>query len=459
MNLMDTIAAVSTPYGKGGIAVIRISGTDALSVASKIFKPVCGKDFCDAEANLSYYGRIFSDGIQIDDGIAVYFRAPRSFTGEDTVEISCHGGILITQKVLTAALCAGARAAEAGEFTRRAFINGKMKLSGAEALGNLLDAQTDDQILLARSTMKGILSEQTDKIYNSICSVVAAVFAKIDYPDEDLADLSVEQMLEVTDKNISALEALCATYKTGRAVSEGIPTVITGKTNAGKSSLYNLILGKQAAIVTDIEGTTRDILTETAMVGRVMLKLSDTAGLRKTRDAVEKIGVERAMEKIDCAELILAVVDGSQNISEQDVEFADFLLAKNAVTVLILNKSDKGISSSARALAEKFEYRIEISAQSKDGFDELCKLIEQIYIDKDLNVGSDAIISNSRQHAAAAKGLELLKCAREYIKDDLPLEICCSTLEAAMAAVGELDGRTVSEDIVSNIFANFCVGK
>ena len=459
MNLLDTIAAISTPFGKGGIAVIRISGSDAFSVADKIFKPMKNKSLLEATPKMSYYGRIFLGDVQIDDGLAVCFKAPNSFTGEDTVEISCHGGILVTQRVLTAALNAGARAAEAGEFTRRAFINGKMKLSSAEALGSLLEAQTDEQISLARSGMRGTLSEKTDIIYNSLCTVLASVFAHIDYPDEDLADMSEAQMIAAVDENIQRLEALSATYKTGRAIAEGIPTVIAGRTNAGKSSLYNAIVGREAAIVTSIEGTTRDILTETATLGRVMIRLSDTAGLRETDDVVEKIGVERAKDELSRAELVLAVLDGSSAPSDEDIEFVNYLKNQDFTTIFILNKSDLGVHPEAKTIAESFAYNLTMSAKSLEGFDNLVSLVESVFIDNSLDTGRDAVIANSRQHSAVCRSLELLKGAKQYIGDGLPLEVCASELEGAMVALGELDGRTVAEDIVSKIFANFCVGK
>lgn len=459
MNILDTIAAVSTPFGKGGIAVIRISGRDALNVASKIFKPAKPISLTEAEADRAYYGGIYLAGEQIDDGIAVCFKAPRSFTGEDTVEISCHGGILITQRVLIAALVAGARAAEAGEFTRRAFINGKMKLSGAEALGDLLEAQTNEQISLARSSMRGALSDRVQSIYDELCGVLAAVFAKIDYPDEDLADMTLSQMLIHTEKCIKDLSALCDTYKTGRAVAQGIPTVIAGRTNAGKSSLYNALVGRDAAIVTDIEGTTRDILTDTAMLGRVLLRLSDTAGLRSTTDTVEKIGIDRAKKSIEEAELVLAVLDGSQKPTDEDVGFIKYLKELDATIICVLNKSDKGTDPDASALAQTLDFVVSISAKDGAGIDSLVSLAESLFIDGSLDTSRDAVISNSRQHSAATRALMSLISAREYISDELPLEICASELEAAMQCLGELDGKTVSEDIVAKIFSSFCVGK
>lgn len=459
MNLSDTIAAISTPHGKGGIAVIRISGADALSVADRVFRPASGISLCNAVASRAYYGGTFSEGVQIDDGIAVCFLSPHSFTGEDTVEISCHGGVLITRRVLEAVFCAGARPAEAGEFTRRAFVNGKMKLTGAEALGDLLSAQTNEQIQLARSVMHGSLSQKTDTIYNSLCRILASVYACIDYPDEDLAEMSREQMLAAVDECISSLEGLKATYRTGHAVAEGINTVIVGRTNAGKSSLYNAILGRDAAIVTDVEGTTRDILTETATLGRVVLRLSDTAGLRETDDRVERIGVERARQALESSELVLAVMDGSVPPTREDTELLHRLKADGRAVIAVLSKSDLGICDEAREAARSVGHFVCLSTTDGSGLSELEKVTEQIYIDKELDTGRDAVISNARQYSAVSRGLSMLEGARDYICGGHALEVCCSELEGAMEAIGELDGRTVSEDIVSRIFAEFCVGK
>ena len=463
MNYLDTIAAVSTPYGKGGIAVIRVSGEDAIAVSEKVFFPKDGKKLSEKASARAVYGDIFENAggvrAQIDDGLAVIFRAPRSFTGEDTVEISCHGGVLVTQKVLSALLFAGARPAMAGEFTKRAFINGKMTLTGAEALGDLLEAQTDEQISLARSNMRGTLSGAVREIYDSLGDVLAAIFAHIDYPDEDLADVSHAEMLSIAKENLIRLEALQKTYSTGRAVTEGIPTVILGRTNAGKSSIYNRIVGRDAAIVTDIEGTTRDVLTESAKLGRVILRLSDTAGLRDSGDTVEKIGIDRARAAAESAELVLAVFDGSRMPDGDDRDFVEYLKKLGGVKVAVINKSDLGTLHELSPLLADFDYTSSLSAESGEGFDRLSELIEKIYIDEKLDTGSDAIISNARQSAAVSSAIEALKIAIEAIRCDLPLEICCAEVENALASLGELDGRTVSEDIVSRIFANFCVGK
>lgn len=463
MNLLDTIAAISTPYGKGGIAVIRISGSDAIAVAERVFLPKNGRALSSVESNRAVYGSIFGykngEKTQIDDGIAVIFRAPSSFTGEDTVEISCHGGVLLTQRVLESTLVSGARMAEAGEFTRRAFVNGKMSLTGAEALGELLGASTDEQISLARSGMVGRLSKEADGIYNSLCDILAAIYAHIDYPDEDLADISREEMLSVAEKNLDALIRLSKTYSTGHAIGEGISTAIVGRTNAGKSTLYNLIVGRDAAIVTDIEGTTRDVLTETARLGKVTLRLSDTAGLRDTNDKVESIGIERARAAAESAELILAVIDGSRDPDADDLELVEYIKTLDGIKIAIINKSDLGIKESVTGLATFFDRAIPFSAQSGEGFSLLEAAVEEIYIDNDLDMGQSAIIANARQNGAVLLAIQTLEGAIEAIRGELPLEICCVEVENALAALGELDGRTVSEDIISKIFANFCVGK
>ncbi|MBQ4090702.1 MAG: tRNA uridine-5-carboxymethylaminomethyl(34) synthesis GTPase MnmE [Clostridia bacterium] len=463
MNLLDTIAAISTPYGKGGIAVIRISGQDAISVVERVFVSKSGAPLSDIASNRATYGAIYShrnDRTEhIDDGIAVIFRAPHSFTGEDTVEISCHGGILITQRVLEAALCAGARMAMPGEFTRRSFINGKTSLTEAEALGDLLEAATDDQVSIARSGMRGNLSSKATEIYDSLCNVLAAIYAHIDYPDEDLADISRDEMLEVCEKNLLQLKALADTYKTGHAVVEGVSTVIVGRTNAGKSTLYNKIVGRDAAIVTAIEGTTRDVLTEKAALGKVTLRLSDTAGLRDSLDTVEKIGIDRARREAQNAELILAVFDASRETDSEDTEFVRYLDTLSGIKIAIINKTDKGIHPSIIKQTEGFAHKVLMSADSGEGLDALRDAVESVYIDNELSMCDSAIIANARQNAAVSSAYEALLIATEAIRNALPLEVCCVEVENALSALGELDGRTVTEDIISRIFANFCVGK
>ena len=310
MKVNDTIAAVSTPRGKGGIAVIRISGADPAAVLAKIFLPR-GRSPVENPRRACFGNICMPAGEVIDEGLVTYFAAPASFTGEDVAEISCHGGVLLTEAVLGAAFAAGARPAQAGEFTARAMMNGKMGLSSAEALGALLEAGTKGQLALARGGMEGKLADATREIYERLSAILSDIYAKVDFPDEDLNSMSATELRAALAQVKEKTEALAATWQCGRAVSEGIETVICGPVNAGKSSLYNAIVGYDAAIVTDIAGTTRDIISETVSLGNVTLRLSDTAGLRDTADAVEQIGVARADAAIDRAELVLAVLDGS----------------------------------------------------------------------------------------------------------------------------------------------------
>lgn len=463
MFIGDTIAAISTARGKGGVALLRISGSDAVSVCQRVFLPKNGRPLTEYAPRTAVFGSIYAPderGVwnEIDSGLATFFRAPASFTGEDTVEICCHGGILLSQTVLSACIAAGARAAEAGEFTRRAFLNGKMGLSAAEALGDLLEAQTHEQLTLAHAGTDGRVERKCREIYDALCAVLSSVYAKIDYPDEDLADMSREEMEAALTDGIARIEKLLDTYRTGHAIAEGIPTVICGKPNVGKSSLYNCILGKDAAIVTDVEGTTRDVLCEVAALGRVTLRLFDTAGLRQTDDVVEKIGIDRAKEAMQNAELILAVFDGSTAPDAEDRAMAEELSALQATVVAVVNKSDLGIQNED-FYSSNFAHVVTVSAASGEGLQALSNLVETCFINGELDTRADAVLTNARQKGAALAALDALKRARDGIAYGLPVELCCSDCEAAMQAIAELDGRAVSEDIVSHIFSHFCVGK
>lgn len=460
MKLLDTIAAVSTPYGKGGVALIRISGADAIPVAEKIFTPAKGGSLAEREPGKMTYGEIrMPSGESVDDGMAVSFRAPHSFTGEDTVEITCHGGILVTRKVLEAVLCAGARAAEAGEFTRRAYISGKMRLSQAEALGNLLEAKTDSQLRLARNGMKGGLADRTEKIYLKLRDTLTSVYAAIDFPDEDLSEMSREEILEATEEALDGIRRLASTYGTGRAIHEGIPTVICGRTNAGKSSVYNRILGYDAAIVTDVEGTTRDVLRETAAMGKTLLLLCDTAGLRETEDRVESIGIEKTRREMAQAGLILAVFDTSRPLTEEDLSLAKEVSESGIPAIALLNKSDCQEHFDMTPVWEHFPRRVEISAAEGSGFDELANRIDELFIDGNLDVDRDAVVTGARQYAALRSAEEALEQSLSDLQAGIPLDLCCIGMEQALSALGEVDGRELGEEIVSEIFSRFCVGK
>ena len=462
MELLDTIAAVSTPYGKGGVAMIRISGIDAVEIAERVFTPVSNKTLSQIDHGRVVYGEIFMPDDKahcIDDGMAVVFRAPRSFTGEDTVEITCHGGILITRKVLSAVLCAGARMAEAGEFTRRAFVSGKMKLTEAEALGDLLEAKSDSQLSLARGGMQGKLSKRINELYSSLLSVLSNLYAVIDFPDEDLSDMSRDDMKREVEDVLLGVRKLGATYGTGRAINEGIPTVICGRTNAGKSSVYNRMLGYDAAIVTDVEGTTRDVLRESAVLGKTMLLLCDTAGLRATDDKVESIGIERSIHEIEQAGLILAVFDGTRALVEEDMELISRIKNTGKPSIALINKSDLGNVDISDSIKDGFERSLLISAATGEGFDELSQVIDGMFIGGDIDTSDDAVVTGARQYAALMNSAELLEKAVYDITAGVSLDVCCVGVECAMSALGEVDGREIGEEIVAEIFSRFCVGK
>lgn len=458
MGSYSTIAAISTPPGKGGVAVIRISGPDAFAVADRMFLPRNGQPLSAARARMQIFGDILLDGEPIDDGLAARFVAPYSYTGEDTVEISCHGGFLITKMVLSAAFAAGAEPAAAGEFTRRAFLNGKLSLTDAEAIGNLLEASSAAAVKLASAKSRDKLSAAMDGIRADAVSLMGSLFARIDYPDEDLGDFSDAESISLLRSLLGRLDALIESYRTGRAVNEGIATVICGKPNAGKSTLYNLLLGEDAAIVTDIAGTTRDVLERTVPLGQVLLRLSDTAGIRETADPVERIGVEKTQARMKEAELVLAVFDTARPLTEEDTALLDTLDTLSASKIAILNKSDLPPAWDASEIEKRIPRTLSLSAKGGDGAS-LRKEVEALFTNGDLTVGEDAIVSSARQHAGLLTAREHLSLALDAYLSGLPTDAAASDIERAIAALGELCGKSVSEAIVSDIFSRFCVGK
>ncbi|MCQ2429616.1 MAG: tRNA uridine-5-carboxymethylaminomethyl(34) synthesis GTPase MnmE [Clostridia bacterium] len=464
----DTIAAVSTPFGKGGVAVIRLSGPDALTVAGRVFRPRSGKAVTDYPARYAVWGDIVvPDGAEaafgrpgevLDDGLCTLFRGPASYTGEDTAELSCHGGILVTRNVLTACLLAGARQALPGEYTRRAFLNGRLDLEKAEALGNLLDAGNDTQLRLSRSGMNGLLTRQAEAVYGGLCAVLSNMEAGIDFPEEDLTEMPREEILRAAEEALAEARRLLSTYRTGRAIAEGVPTVICGRPNVGKSAFFNRLVGRDAAIVTDIAGTTRDVLTETVSLGKVTLRLCDTAGLREDAgmDAVEKIGVERARAAMEQAELILYLSDpGMPTEADGDVSERELARAEAAgkTVIRVLTKSDlyPGMESVPGS--------IPVSSLTGDGFGVLAEAVEAAFIDGGLHVGEEAVVFSARQAAELASCASALARASANLRAGLTYDICADDIREAMSALGSLCGRTAREDVINEIFSRFCVGK
>jgi tRNA modification GTPase len=474
MFATSTIAAISTPPGKGGVAVIRISGDSALEIARGMFRPRNAAGFDALIPRKQIYGDILSCGDQLDDGLLTYFPAPNSYTGEDIVEISCHGGVLVTRLVLESAFALGAVPAGRGEFTRRAFINGKLGLTETEAISMLLEAESEAQVKLSREKSRTKMKEATEGIRAALVSILSAVFARIDYPDEDLGDMTQDEVLEAINAVRVDVKTLLSTYKMGRAVALGVPTVICGKPNVGKSTLYNLLVDENAAIVTDIPGTTRDVLEKSISLGRVMLKLWDTAGIREGEvDAVEAIGIERSREKVMSAELVLALFDSSAELDSEDFEILDLLSKSDAVKIALLTKNDKNENNSSQNTAKNLENVKKILADN--AFDQilcisakengnaakcaLAELVDSLFCDEKLTIGDDAIVSSARQYGALTRADEFLATAAAAIESGLPEDAVSSDVELALGAISELDGRAVSEEVVADIFAKFCVGK
>ncbi len=456
----STVAAISTPKGKGGVAMIRISGDNALSVINKIFSLPSGKKITDYVARKCYYGNILRDGVVIDDATLTYFKAPHSFTGEDVCEICCHGGMYVTQAVLETVLSNGAVMAGAGEFTKRAYINGKLTLSSAEAIGGVIDAKNDAQLRLSTSLARGSLSGKLLKIREYMLDLITRSYATIDYPDEDIEDNERTEMSDTLSVIFNELVKLKGSYRASKAITEGIRTAIVGKPNAGKSSLYNALSGEELAIVTDIAGTTRDIMEHTALVGDVTLRLADTAGIRDTEDTVEKIGVERAKSKIDNSELVLCVFDLSEKENEED----RYILkaTEGRARVAVLNKGDKERAMSQSFLGEiqkSFEYVCEISAKSFDGMDSLASVLNEMYDLDKIDISNDAVIANARQLACVDIALQRVTEARDALLLGETPDIICFSLESALSELDMIDARATSEEIVSEIFSRFCVGK
>ena len=464
----NVIAQVSTPPGKGGVAVIRMSGAGAIEIAKKAFLPISGKSITDYPARTQIYGYVIYNNEKIDDGMLTVFPAPHSYTGEDTVEISCHGGILVTRTVLEALFAEGAISAEAGEFTKRAFINGKLSLSEAEAIGTLLEATSREQIKLSASPARARLSEAISSIRNDLTDVMSSIYARIDYPDEDLGEFTSEETKKRLVIARERLNTLIDTYKTGRAINEGISTVICGKPNVGKSTLYNLLVGEDAAIVTDIAGTTRDILERTVSLGRVTLRLTDTAGVHSGDgiDTVERIGIGRSKDKIMSSELILAIFDISRPFDDGDKELIDEISKAGGYKLCILNKcdlkNDKNPPFDTSLLPEGvFGKQISISADKNNegALKTLSEIVDALFTDEKISCGHDAIVSSARQHASLLRARSFIDTAIEGYALGLPADAASSDIEMAIGAIGELDGRAVSESVVGDIFSKFCVGK
>jgi len=441
-----TIAAISTAQGEGGIGVIRISGSDAIEIADRVFRSVSGKALCELKGYSASFGHIVKDNEVVDEGVATVFREPKSYTGEDVVELSCHGGLFITREVLRTVLDEGAVAAQAGEFTKRAFLNGKIDLTEAEAVIDIISAKSKTAARAALCAKEGALWNKIEKIKNNLVTQAAHLSAWADYPEEDIEEVTGESLNTIFNEAKSELLKLLNTYDSGQAVKQGIDTVIAGKPNAGKSTLMNLLSGHNRSIVTEIAGTTRDII----------LRLSDTAGIRETEDEIEKIGVDLAKQRLESCGLVLAVFDSSKELDENDLSLIEAV--KDAEVIAIINKDDLSPKIDEDLIRSKIKRVIKLSAKTGEGYEELEKEITEIAGTENLNP-SEGILANERQRQAVINAEKALSDAITALNTGMTFDAVEVALEEAISYILELTGERVSEVVVDNVFHNFCVGK
>jgi tRNA modification GTPase len=455
----DTIAAVSTPLGEGGIGIIRLSGPNSLSIADKIFKSKNGKKPSSLPTYTTHYGHIVRKGKRIEEVILTVMRAPRSYTREDIVEINCHGGIVPLKQVLDLVLEDGARMASPGEFTKRAFLNGRIDLSQAEAVVDLIRAKTEEASQVALAQLEGKLSEEVKKIREEIISLLAIVEAAIDFPEEDIERLSGKEMLKRTRKISQGLERLLSTAEKGKVLREGINTVIAGRPNVGKSSLMNAFLREKRVIVTPVPGTTRDTIEEIVNIEGIPLKVIDTAGIRKVRSVVEKAGVERSRLYLERADLVLLILDGSENLAREDRELIK--KAKDRDLIVVINKIDLpqkiGLEKLKKLLPGK--RIIKISALYGNGLSSLEKYIGRMLWKGKISSPQTVMVTRARHKEALLGAQESIKRVLESLKSKMSEEFLALDLKAALDNLGEIVGETTTEDILDKIFSEFCIGK
>ena len=454
--LFDTIAAISTPKGEGGIGIIRISGDKSFEILSKIFNTKNpNKDLGFYKFN---YGFIHDKGKIIDEVMIVRMKAPKTYTCEDVVEINCHGGYFVTEKVLELVLKNGARHAEKGEFTKRAFMNGRIDLSQAEAVMDLIHGKTEKSISLSIDQLRGDLKNKINNFKKSLLDVTAHVNVVLDYPEEGIDDPLPENLRKNLEKVYEEANLLIESYDKGKKIKEGIKTVIVGKPNVGKSTLLNSLLREERAIVTHVPGTTRDIIEEIINIKGIPLVLTDTGGIRKTDDIVENIGVEKSKQLIEKADLILLVLDASEKLEKEDMEVIEKIKENNKKTIVLLNKID--LERKLDLSSYNLENIVEISAKDNIGIEEMEDKIYSYIVEEDVeNTSEKLIITNIRHKTALEKTKEAVKNIFETIDTGMPMDLISVDLKEALDSLSEITGEISSEDILEHIFGNFCVGK
>jgi len=455
----DTIAAIATAMSNSGIGIVRISGDEALEVADRIFRPKKGsRKVSDMETHTIHYGYVVDGEEVVDEVMLLIMKAPRSYTCEDTIEIDCHGGVLVMKKILETVLKYGARPAEPGEFTKRAFLNGRIDLSQAESVIDVINAQNELALKSSVSQLQGAVLEKIKDIRAVVLHEIAFIESALDDPEHVSLDGYPEQLRGIMSDAHSKVKKLLDSSDNGKMLKEGINTAIVGKPNAGKSSLLNILVGEERAIVTEIAGTTRDILQEQIQIGGIGLNVIDTAGIRDTEDIVEKIGVNKSREYIEKADLIIYVVDSSTELDENDQEIIEAIQYKKAI--VLLNKSDLDAKTDAAILQERLDKPIlSISAKNNTGIHELEKLIEEMFFSGKLSFNDEVYITNIRQKNALAEAESSLKMVLQSIDDGMPEDFFTIDMMNAYEVLGTIIGESVGEDLVNEIFSKFCMGK
>ena len=454
--MSEVIAAVSTPLMSAGLGVIRISGENAAEIADRVFRSISGKKLAEISGYSALYGHVFDKKGDIDEVVALNFRAPHSFTGENAVELSCHGSVYILKRTLAALIAAGARLARAGEFTRRAFENGKMDLSAAESVMSLIGAESQLEHSAALSGREGVLFRRIDEIKGELTALSAHLSAWVDFPDEDVPEVSHDELYSGLKWAQKQLNRLICDFDRGKILREGIDTVIVGRPNVGKSTFMNMLCGADRSIVTDIAGTTRDIVEESVSVGGVKLRLQDTAGLHDTNDRVEKIGVEKARRRIETAALVLAVFDGSEPLSNDDLSLIKALKDRRAIAVI--NKCDLDMKIEAEHVSSVIKNTVVLSAKSGEN----AEMVEKAILSVSGLDGLDptcAMMTTERQRDCAERAKSALNDGIATLEAGLTFDAVGVMLDEAIAALCELSGERVSDSIVDEVFSTFCVGK
>ena len=458
---MSTIAAISTATGSGGIGIIRLSGEKSIEIIKKIFKPIDKKINLDEVKGYTIkYGFIVdSNNEKIDEVLVSFFRAPRSYTTEDMCEINSHGGTVIERKILEQCLLNGAELAEPGEFTKRAFLNGRIDLSQAESVIDIINAKTEKEAKESFKQLQGNLSIELNNIKDNLLDVMSDIEASIDYPEYDIEETTNSKALKVLNEIRNKLVNLENSFENGKILKEGVKTVIIGKPNAGKSSLLNTLLKEDRAIVSDYAGTTRDTIEEFINVDGIPLKIIDTAGIRETNDFVEKIGVEKAIGLIKDADLVIALFDSSKELEEEDYKILE--LIKNKKSIVLLNKSDLSDLNikTINYISNTNKKVIKASMKTKNGIAELYKTISELFNNNELNSDNGIVITNIRHKNLIHNAINNLDEAENSIKNDMPIDVVAICIKEVLESIGSITGDNVSEDIINKIFSKFCLGK